>query len=126
MEAALSSTLPATRGYSGHVVNHAAGMARLDMESLAALEARMATQDGYIWPLPRAEMVTREAIRERMVEDLRAAAREVGDFDSVCDCALLALGWSPEQVRLHGSAAARRFNAENPCGNDPAPAREVA
>jgi hypothetical protein len=120
-----TSTLPAVRGFSGHAVNLGQP---LDLAEAAAREARLSTQDGHIWPVQRAAMVTRDTIRERMAEDLGAALREAGEFEAVCDGALLALGWTPEQVRIHGAAAARRVSAgpgivrENGCGNDAAPA----
>eukprot|EP01038_Epipyxis_sp_PR26KG_P002617 gene2617-3699_t len=44
--------------------------------SRAVSEARIAVDDGYIWPIDRAQMVTPATIRERMVEDIGREVRE--------------------------------------------------
>lgn len=89
-------------------------------------ESRRATHDGYIWPFARNLMGISECIRERMAEDLAHLIREAGAFETVCDDALIALGWTPEQVRRYGEQAARQVRGENACGNDNALCDEVA
>ena len=89
-------------------------------------EARRATHDGYIWPRERRLMVVAACIRERMAEDLATLIRKAGAFETVCDDALIALGWAPEQVRRYGEQAARQVRGENDCGNDNLVHDEVA
>lgn len=90
------------------------------------LEARRATHDGYIWPRERRLMVVAACIRGRMAEDLATLIRKAGAFETVCDDALIALGWAPEQVRRYGEQAARQVRGENACGNDHLVHDEVA
>lgn len=91
----------------------------LDSTPLAVrLESKRYTHDGAIWPRARQDMVCAEPIKDRMVEDLQDIIRQAGEFHSVCDDALIARGWTPEQVRRYGQAAARHINRENACGND--------
>ena len=80
------------------------------------LEAKRATHDGYIWPRERRLMAVAACIRERMAEDLAHLIREAGAFETVCDDALIALGWTPEQVRRDGEQAVRQTRGENACG----------
>lgn len=94
--------------------------------TIVRLEAKRATHDGYIWPFARNLMGISECIRERMAEDLAHLIREAGAFETVCDDALIALGWTPEQVRRYGEQAARQVRGENACGNDNALCDEVA
>lgn len=82
------------------------------------LEAKRATHDGFIWPRERRLMAVAACVRERMGEDLAHLIREAGAFETVCDDALIALGWTPEQVRRYGEQAARQARGENDCGND--------
>lgn len=94
--------------------------------SAARFEARRATHDGFIWPRPRHMMAVASCIRERMAEDLATLIRKAGAFETVCDDALIALGWAPEQVRRYGEQAARQVRGENDCGNDNLVHDEVA
>lgn len=71
----------------------------------AFTESRIATQDGYLWPLPRDRMVSRGAVRERMVEDLDGLRRARLPDECVTDDDLIRLGWHPEQVLAHAPAA---------------------
>lgn len=77
------------------------------------LEKKRATHDGFIWPRARHLMVVPTCIRERMEEDLVGLIHAAGDFDTVCDDALIALGWTPDQVRRYGAEAARRIWGKN-------------
>ena len=82
------------------------------------LEMKRLTQDGYIWPRARQDMLSGPIIRKRMAEDLADVIREAGEFHTVGDEALIALGWSPDQVRRYGEQAMRELQGESPCGND--------
>lgn len=79
----------------------------------AESEARIATHDGYLWPIPRAQMVTPGAIRERMVEDIAREVRERTEDAVVTEHNLLRLGWLHAQVEAHGTVAFARYKAEN-------------
>jgi hypothetical protein len=74
-------------------------------------EHRRTTQDGRIWPVERHRMQSAAQIRERMLEDIAALARIDGEFASLSYDDLARKGWTPEQVRAHGSAAFSVFNA---------------
>lgn len=86
------------------------------IEDAVRLEAKRATHDGYIWPRERRLMAVAACIRERMAEDLSHLIREAGAFETVCDDALIALGWTPEQVRRYGEQAVWQTRGENACG----------
>lgn len=79
-------------------------------------ESRIATQDGYLWPFPRHQMVAPGAILERMVEDIAALVRQDGEDAVVSLQHLGSLGWLPAQVEAHGARAFARHNgqADNP------------
>jgi len=71
-------------------------------------EARVATHDGFLWPVDRHEMRAHEAIRQRMVEDLKRLKREAGENAvDLCEA-----GWTAQQVTLHGHAAKQRLDRE--------------
>jgi len=68
-------------------------------------EAKTATHDGWIWPVPRHEMRIHECIRQRMVEDLRRLKAEAGEEPvNLCEA-----GWTEHQVAIHGLAAKNRL-----------------
>lgn len=92
------------------------------------LDAKRATHDGHIWPRPRRLMTIAACICERMAEDLAGLVRDAGAFETVCDDALIALGWEPEQVRRYGDEAARRVRREHSDNDNPTrhDAREAA
>lgn len=68
-------------------------------------EDRLATHDGYIWPLDRADMVTARAIRARMAEDAGELIAAQGSDGCVTQADFRRAGWSHEQIRAHGVAA---------------------
>lgn len=68
-------------------------------------ENRVATHDGYIWPVARHLMRQPEPVIERMCEDAIAARPGAQD-----GCAQLqGLGWSVRQIHLHGHEARCRL-----------------
>ncbi len=75
-------------------------------------EHPVATHDGMIWPIPRAEMVDAAAIRVRLAEDaahlvgLRCDHR-LGDrtTDDLSVDRFVALGWTEAQMVAHSDAA---------------------
>lgn len=75
-------------------------------------EDRQTTQDGRLWPVARHRMLKAETIRQRMVEDIRDLARVDGENASLSLDDLGRKGWTPEQVRAHGSTAFNLFNAQ--------------
>ena len=79
----------------------------------AESEARIATHDGYLWPIPRAQMVTPGAIRERMIEDIDREVRERTEDACVTVHNLLRLGWLHAQVEAHAEHAFKIYKAQN-------------
>lgn len=95
-----------------------------DLQTAAMAEARFATQDGYIWPLKRGDMVTSAAIRERLAEDLAGLVRDRGADAVILTDDYLRLGWNRDQVAIHGKAATRLYQEQRrgrSCGNDQSP-----
>lgn len=82
-----------------------AGGPVLDMQAARLSEARQATHDGYIWPVTRADMITGPNIRERMAEDLGRMVRERGADAVITTQDYLRLGWTRDQVEIHGGRA---------------------
>lgn len=78
----------------------------------AVSEARIAVDDGYIWPIDRAQMATPAAIRERMIEDIGREVRERTEDAVVTEHNLLRLGWHIKQVEAHARMAFAIFKAE--------------
>lgn len=78
----------------------------------AVSEARIAVDDGYIWPIDRAQMVTPAAIRERMVEDIGREVRERTEDAVVTLDNLRRLGWTLPQIEAHASRAFAIYKAE--------------
>jgi len=66
-------------------------------------ENRALTHDGYIWPVPRAEMQQAPAIVERMAEDLDQVVK------SHTRISLSGLGWTADQLIRHRAAAVARY-----------------
>lgn len=89
-----------------------AGGPVLDMQAARLSEARSATQDGYIWPVTRAEMITGPNIRERMAEDLGSLVRERGAEAVITTEDYLRLGWTRDQVALHGGRAGDLYESK--------------
>lgn len=89
-----------------------AGGPVLDMQAARLSEARVATQDGYIWPVTRAEMITGPNIRERMAEDLGSLVRERGADAVITTEDYLRLGWTRDQVTLHAGRAGDLFEIQ--------------
>lgn len=79
-------------------------------------DAKRATHDGYIWPLTRDLMTSRDAIRERMLEDIRETVHDGGAEAVVTLADLVNLGWTAEQVMAHGVSAFAAFRAERQQG----------
>ncbi|MET3892806.1 hypothetical protein ABIE41_003882 [Bosea sp. OAE506] len=79
----------------------------------AESEARIAVQDGYIWPVDRVQMVTPAAIRERMIEDIGREVRERTEDAVVTEHNLLRLGWHIRQVEAHATIAFATYKAQN-------------
>lgn len=101
----------------------------LDQHTAALAEDRIATQDGYLWPVDRSDMVTTRAIRARMAEDLGRLLHDRGAAAVILTEDYLRLGWDREQVKLHGGPAAELYDRqrrENACGNDAALTRGAA
>lgn len=74
-------------------------------------EHKVATHDGFIWPVPRHRMVERQHIVERMVEDIAAARRNYGDGP----IDLTMYGWTLAQCSRYGHAARGAWrDASNP------------
>jgi hypothetical protein len=71
------------------------------------IEARRPSQDGYIWPLPRHQMVDPHCIIERMAEDAKSAQREAGEFEPVTTVHLEEAGWPREYVTMFFEPALR-------------------
>ena len=78
-------------------------------QGLALSEARIATHDGYIWPLPRRRMQDREQILARMVEDVARLVAQESDEPCVTLDHLTACGWHAHQTQAHGALAFRRW-----------------
>lgn len=76
-------------------------------------EARIAVDDGYIWPFERNRMVAAGPIRERMVEDIGRLVNDGGDDAVVSLEDLGRKGWSLAQIADHGRLAFATFNAEH-------------
>jgi hypothetical protein len=74
-------------------------------------EAKRATQDGMIWPLPRASMRDRDQITLRMAEDMATALR-LNPSNEVTDRDLAHLGWEISQINRHGDRAAKIMAAK--------------
>jgi hypothetical protein len=79
----------------------------------AESEARIAVDDGFIWPIDRVRMVTPAAIRERMIEDIGREVRERTEDAVVTEHNLLRLGWHIRQVEAHAEHAFRVYKAQN-------------
>lgn len=75
-------------------------------------ESRIAVDDGYIWPFPRAQMVTPGTIRERMIEDIARAVNDGGDAPCVTLDDLRRCGWTQAQVETHGERAFEAYKAK--------------
>lgn len=75
----------------------------------AYLESRTATEDGYIWPYDRGQMISPGPIRERMVEDIGRLVRNGGEDAVVSNADLIRLGWPAAVVEAHASDAFTRF-----------------
>ncbi len=88
------------------------GGSAVDMQAMRALEARTATDDGYIWPALRADMVTSPNIRERMAEDLGKLLNDRGADAVITTEDYLRLGWTREQVTLHAARAADLYDMQ--------------
>ena len=89
-----------------------AGGPVLDMQAARLSEARVATQDGYIWPVIRADMITGPNIRERMAEDLASLVRERGCDAVITTQDYLRLGWTRDQVEIHGARAGDLYESK--------------
>lgn len=89
-----------------------AGGPVLDMQAARLSEARVATQDGYIWPVIRADMITGPNIRERMAEDLGSMIRERGADGVITTQDYLRLGWTRDQVEIHGGRAGDLYQSQ--------------
>lgn len=75
--------------------------------SRAAVETKVTTHDGRVWPLPRERMADPDAIISRMAEDIARAAR--AQHDGVVEAHhLQAMGWTNAHIAAHGKVAARR------------------
>lgn len=81
-------------------------------EGRAVSEARIAVDDGYIWPIDRAQMVTPAAIRERMVEDIGRLVADGGDAPCVTMDDLRRRGWSQRQIEAHATIAFETHKAK--------------
>ncbi|MBX9876355.1 MAG: hypothetical protein K2X84_15950 [Beijerinckiaceae bacterium] len=77
----------------------------------ALSEARVATHNGYIWPIERARMVDPAAIAERMVEDIGALVNDGGEAAVVALDDLTRQGWLPAQTARHGTRAFALYEA---------------
>jgi hypothetical protein len=62
-------------------------------------EHRALTHDGYIWPVPRAEMKSPDPVIERMAEDFDQVVKSQNRIT------LSGLGWTSEQLIRHRPAA---------------------
>lgn len=71
----------------------------------AYLESRIATHDGYIWPVERRLMLAAGPIRERMAQDIRQAIAEIGADECVSEDTLRWIGWLPAQIEAHAGPA---------------------
>jgi hypothetical protein len=94
-------------------------------------EDRRATQDGYIWPIDRAQMVDRACIIRRMAEDLQALRLERGEFQPVGTPDLEEIGWTRPHVTLFFWLAADLLRKQEEAAHRATlragiPAREVA
>ena len=76
------------------------------------LESRTATQDGYIWPFERRQMVSPGPIRERMVEDIGRLVHDGGEDAVVSEADLIRLGWPAGSVAAHASDAFTKFKRD--------------
>lgn len=76
-------------------------------------ESRIATQDGYLWPIERRLMQSPGAIRERMVEDIGALVHDGGEAAVVTQECLVRLGWPRRSVEAHAAVAFAYFKAAN-------------
>lgn len=83
-----------------------------DMQVARLAEARFPTDDGYIWPTLRADMVTSPNIRERMAEDLGRLLNERGCDATITTDDYLRLGWTREQITLHAARAADLYDLQ--------------
>ena len=73
------------------------------LQSRTHLEQKRQTQDGAIWPFPRAEMRSARRIRERMQEDAMRLLHGGETCLTVED--FRRLGWRREQIETHGREA---------------------
>jgi hypothetical protein len=88
-------------------------------------EARRTTHDGRIWPVERHRMQSAETIRERMIEDIAKLARVDGEFASLSLDDLTRQGWTPDQVRHHGTTAFNLFRARCDAAETVSDARQM-
>jgi hypothetical protein len=94
-------------------------------------EDRRATQDGYIWPVPRFEMIDHACITRRMAEDLAALRREHGEDAIIGTPELEEIGWTRPHVTLFFEKAVRLLREQEEAAHRATlragiPAREVA
>ena len=99
MEAALLQTATAPEGSA--------------LVGRAYLESRIATHDGYIWPVERRKMVAPGGIRERMVEDIGRLVRDGGEDAVVTLADLVHLGWPQGSVEACGKAAFAMYEVQH-------------
>lgn len=76
-------------------------------------ESRIATHDGYIWPIARERMQSPGAIRERMVEDIDRLVNDGGAEACVTQQCLIRKGWPSASVEAHAMGAFRIWKASH-------------
>jgi hypothetical protein len=92
--------------------HHAAPAAQAPAFGRAYLESRTATEDGYIWPYDRGQMISPGPIRERLVEDIGRLVRNGGEDAVVSNADLIRLGWPAASVERFGFEAFTRHKAQ--------------
>jgi hypothetical protein len=117
MEAALRPTALIDAGNAGAPV--------FDMQVARLAEARIPTDDGYLWPVLRGDMVTSASIRERMAEDLGRLLNERGGDVTITIDDYLRMGWTREQIDLHGARAVDLYDLQR-CHAQAVPVRGAA
>lgn len=85
----------------------------------AYLESRIATHDGYIWPVERRLMQAAGPIRERMAHDIHQAIAEIGADECVGEDTLRWMGWTPAQIEAHATSAFEKVKAERRARRQP-------
>lgn len=110
---------------TAHLDAGQAGAPVFDMQLARLAEARIPTHDGYIWPVLRGDMVTSASIRERMAEDLGKLLSERGGDAIITTEDYLRLGWTREQIALHGARAADLYDLQR-CQAGASPVRGAA